>query len=138
MIRWLDISGRHVILRPNQTGKEFPLIPVEYDAHRQPLDHRSGRLVLESIWLDLDLFCFLLAFESVESDPEANRASVMAGRQVERFPFVSVPAFRDGFSLNRSLVPCGLHVLPRSSRISSGNWHASRSSGSTPRSSWSG
>ena len=32
MIRWLDVSGRHVILRPNQNGKEFPLIPVEYDA----------------------------------------------------------------------------------------------------------
>ena len=31
MIRWLDISGRHVILRPNQNGKEFPLIPIEYD-----------------------------------------------------------------------------------------------------------
>ena len=32
MIRWLDVSGRHVILRPNQSGKDFPLIPVEYDA----------------------------------------------------------------------------------------------------------
>ena len=32
MIRWLDVSGRHVILRPNQSGgREFPLIPVEYD-----------------------------------------------------------------------------------------------------------
>lgn len=29
MIRWLDISGRHVILRPNQTGREFPMIPIE-------------------------------------------------------------------------------------------------------------
>jgi SOS-response transcriptional repressor LexA len=37
MIRWLDISGRHVILRPNQSGKEFPLIPVEYDAHDKHL-----------------------------------------------------------------------------------------------------
>ena len=37
MIRWLDISGRHVILRPNQNGKEFPLIPVEYDAHDNQL-----------------------------------------------------------------------------------------------------
>ena len=28
MIRWLDLSGRHVDLRPNQTsGREFPLIP---------------------------------------------------------------------------------------------------------------
>ena len=32
MIRWLDVSGRHVILRPNQNGQDFPLIPVEYDA----------------------------------------------------------------------------------------------------------
>jgi hypothetical protein len=32
MIRWLDVSGRHVILRPNQqSGKEYPLIPVEFD-----------------------------------------------------------------------------------------------------------
>ena len=32
MIRWLDLSGRHVILRPNQTnGREFPLIPVDFD-----------------------------------------------------------------------------------------------------------
>jgi hypothetical protein len=30
MIRWLDISGRHVILRPNNPGREFPLIPVEF------------------------------------------------------------------------------------------------------------
>jgi SOS-response transcriptional repressor LexA len=30
MIRWLDLSGRHVILRPNQTnGRDFPLIPVD-------------------------------------------------------------------------------------------------------------
>jgi hypothetical protein len=32
MIRWLDVSGRHVILRSNQNaGREFPLIPVEFD-----------------------------------------------------------------------------------------------------------
>ncbi len=31
MIRWLDVSGRHVILRPNQPGRDFPLIPVEFD-----------------------------------------------------------------------------------------------------------
>jgi hypothetical protein len=33
MIRWLDVSGRHVILRPNNAGREFPLIPVEVDEH---------------------------------------------------------------------------------------------------------
>ncbi len=37
MIRWLDVSGRHVILRPNQSGKDFPLIPVEYDANNKHL-----------------------------------------------------------------------------------------------------
>jgi len=31
MVRWLDISGRHLILRPNQTSREFPIIPVELD-----------------------------------------------------------------------------------------------------------
>jgi hypothetical protein len=31
VIRWLDVSGRHVILRPNQSGRDFPLIPVEYN-----------------------------------------------------------------------------------------------------------
>ncbi len=49
MIRWLDVSGRHVILRPNQNGKDFPLIPVEYDGTQQPTHHRPGRLVLEPI-----------------------------------------------------------------------------------------
>ena len=31
MIRWLDLSGRHLILRPNQPTREHPLIPVELD-----------------------------------------------------------------------------------------------------------
>lgn len=29
LIRWLDLSGRHLILRPNQPSREYPLIPVE-------------------------------------------------------------------------------------------------------------
>jgi hypothetical protein len=29
MIRWLDISGRHLILRPHQPGRDHPMIPVE-------------------------------------------------------------------------------------------------------------
>jgi hypothetical protein len=38
MIRWLDVSGRHVILRPNQNnGREYPLIPIEYDRKGIPL-----------------------------------------------------------------------------------------------------
>jgi SOS-response transcriptional repressor LexA len=32
MIRWLEISGRHVILRASQAGREFPLIPLELGA----------------------------------------------------------------------------------------------------------
>ena len=31
MIRWLELSGRHLILRPNNPTREFPLIPVELD-----------------------------------------------------------------------------------------------------------
>ena len=30
IIRWLDISGRHLIFRPNQPSREHPLIPLEY------------------------------------------------------------------------------------------------------------
>jgi hypothetical protein len=29
MIRWLELSGRHLILRPNQPSREFPIIPME-------------------------------------------------------------------------------------------------------------
>jgi hypothetical protein len=29
MIRWLEVSGRHMIFRPNQSGREFPLVPLE-------------------------------------------------------------------------------------------------------------
>ena len=29
MIRWLDLSGRHLIFRPNQTSRDHPLIPLE-------------------------------------------------------------------------------------------------------------
>jgi len=32
MIRWLDVSGRHLILRPNQASREHPLIPIELDS----------------------------------------------------------------------------------------------------------
>lgn len=32
MLRWLEVSGRHLILRPNQTSRDFPLIPIERDA----------------------------------------------------------------------------------------------------------
>jgi hypothetical protein len=44
MIRWLDVSGRHVILRPNQNSREFPLIPVELD------DHESHLIIGQVVW----------------------------------------------------------------------------------------
>ncbi len=31
MIRWLDVHGRHIILRPNNGGRDFPLIPIEFN-----------------------------------------------------------------------------------------------------------
>jgi SOS-response transcriptional repressor LexA len=37
IIRWLDVSGRHVILRPNQNTKDFPLIPFEYDKRNKQI-----------------------------------------------------------------------------------------------------
>ena len=49
MIRWLDLSGRHVILPPNQTGRDFPLIPVDFERCRRRAHHRPGGLVLEPL-----------------------------------------------------------------------------------------
>lgn len=37
MIRWLDVSGRHLILRPNQPSREHTLIPIEVDGLAQGL-----------------------------------------------------------------------------------------------------
>jgi hypothetical protein len=34
MIRWLEVSGRHIILRPNRAGGEHPIIPLEIDRAR--------------------------------------------------------------------------------------------------------
>lgn len=44
MIRWLEISGRHLILRPNQPSRDFPLIPVELD------DRASSMLLGQVVW----------------------------------------------------------------------------------------
>ncbi len=45
MIRWLDVSGRHMILRPNhQNAKEFPLIPVEYN------DRPAELIIGQVVW----------------------------------------------------------------------------------------
>lgn len=44
MVRWLDVSGRHMILRPNLANKEHPLLPVEIDSH-------SGDLLIgQVVW----------------------------------------------------------------------------------------
>ena len=49
MIRWLEVSGRHMILRPNQQSREFPLVPVEISRTAPSLHHRPGRLVMEPV-----------------------------------------------------------------------------------------
>ncbi|MFO0908288.1 MAG: hypothetical protein U0794_07995 [Isosphaeraceae bacterium] len=42
--RWLDLSGRHLILRPSQPGREYPLIPVELD------DQTDGLILGQVVW----------------------------------------------------------------------------------------
>ncbi len=37
VIRWLDISGRHLLLRPNQPNREYPIIPVEWEENNRQL-----------------------------------------------------------------------------------------------------
>ncbi len=44
LIRWLEISGRHLILRPNQPSREHPLIPIEL----QSLDPRM--IIGQVVW----------------------------------------------------------------------------------------
>jgi Peptidase S24-like len=44
MIRWLDVHGRHIILRPNHNvGRDYPLIPVE-------LDEQSNVVIGQVVW----------------------------------------------------------------------------------------
>jgi hypothetical protein len=44
VIRWLDISGRHLILRPNQPSRDNPMIPIV-------LDGASNDLILgQVVW----------------------------------------------------------------------------------------
>ncbi len=44
MIRWLDVHGRHIILRPNyNVGRDFPLIPIE-------LDERTPVIIGQVVW----------------------------------------------------------------------------------------
>lgn len=43
LIRWLDLSGRHAILRPNHSGPFHPLVSVVLD--EAPVDFIVGRVV---------------------------------------------------------------------------------------------
>jgi hypothetical protein len=43
-VRWLEISGRHMILRPNQPTKEHPLMPVELEGQR------PGVIIGQVVW----------------------------------------------------------------------------------------
>lgn len=45
MIRWLDVTGRHVILRPNLQSREHPLIPVELDEQGECREAIIGQVV---------------------------------------------------------------------------------------------
>ena len=44
VIRWLEVSGRHMILRPNQQGREFPLVPVDLE------DAGSAQILGQVVW----------------------------------------------------------------------------------------
>ena len=50
VIRWLDVSGSHVILRANQNSKDYPLIPVEYSG-------RNSHLVIGQVVWSWSRFC---------------------------------------------------------------------------------
>jgi len=45
LVRWLEISGRHLILRPNQPTREHPIIPIELDSKAG-----SSLLVGQVVW----------------------------------------------------------------------------------------
>jgi len=44
IIRWLEVSGRHLILRPNQQGREYPLVPVDLE------DPGSALILGQVVW----------------------------------------------------------------------------------------
>lgn len=44
MIRWLDLSGRHLLFRPNQPSREHPLIPLKLD------DSSAGPILGQVVW----------------------------------------------------------------------------------------
>lgn len=45
MIRWLEISGRHIILRPNQPTRDHPIIPIEWPDDTRPCPAIVGQVV---------------------------------------------------------------------------------------------
>ncbi len=47
MIRWLEISGRHLILRPNQPSRDFPIVPVEWDGD---VRSRNSPILGQIVW----------------------------------------------------------------------------------------
>jgi hypothetical protein len=44
MVRWLDLTGRHLILRPNQPSRDYPLIPIELSTTE------PGPIVGQVVW----------------------------------------------------------------------------------------
>lgn len=44
IIRWLDVAGRHMILRPNQPSREHPMIPFE------PREGQEGPILGQVVW----------------------------------------------------------------------------------------
>ncbi len=45
MIRWLEVSGRHLILKPNHAGREFTIIPLEWSGNGKPCPEIVGQVV---------------------------------------------------------------------------------------------
>ena len=44
LVRWLEISGRHLILRPNQPSREHPIIPIDLEV-KTPSSFLIGQVV---------------------------------------------------------------------------------------------
>lgn len=44
MIRWLEVSGRHLILRPSQQGRQHPMIPLAMDGRP------GGQILGQVVW----------------------------------------------------------------------------------------
>lgn len=44
VIRWMEVSGKHLIFRTNQSASEFPILPVEWNG-RDPKDLLIGQVV---------------------------------------------------------------------------------------------